>query len=148
MNSEQISLNYTAKMYRAPMTPDKFNSIIRNYGAYDVLVTSNGNSEFIDRDQVGFRYKDLHLDVAYQPDRGVYEFAGFREGEQITVLGDIEIGADRDKARAFVSQIIGQVYQGVKEEGLPVMSIPIVVREKIESYRVMAPLPVVDVSNN
>lgn len=94
MDREAFSLHLTARMYRGTMTSETFNSLVKQKGAYDILVLSNGNPVYVDRDQIGFRYEAqnksaLNIDVAYQSKTNSYEFAGFRDGEIMTVLGSI-----------------------------------------------------------
>ena len=62
-------------MYQKSIKAETFKEITKSQGAYDVMASSQGDPNFIDRDQVGFRYGDLNFDVAYQSEREVYELA-------------------------------------------------------------------------
>ena len=132
-------LKDSAKMYRDPLTPEQFQGITLQQGAYDVFVRSCGEPRFIDRDQIGFRMGDLNFDVAFQPELNKYEVAAFRDGETMTILGEIDaLGSDREAVRELGINVVREIYQGLKSGELTDMQIPVKVREKLDAYKNVA----------
>lgn len=144
----EAPLRESAEMFRGSMSPEKFTEITNQQGAYDVCVSSKGNSKHIDRDQIGFRHGDLNFDVAFQPERGVYEFGAFRDGKMTTILGKIYSGRDRESVRELAKSILGEVYGRVREGDFSDMEIPVLVKEKLDAYRNRVPAIKHEFSNN
>src|SRR3989344_120423 len=119
----------TAVMYRAPMKPEQFMSIITHPGAiYDICVESGGNPDYIDRDEIGFKHGILSEDAAFQPNMmgsaGAYEFAGDIKGQRMVCFGSIPIeGSDRDLIREKVLQAISLIYGQVVVEQIPYLEL-------------------------
>lgn len=129
-------LKDSAKMYRDPLTPEEFQGITRQQGAYDVFVRSSGEPQFVNRDQIGFRMGDLNFVVAFQPERNKYEVASFRDGETMTILGEIDaLGSDREAVRELGIDVVREIYQGLKSGELTDMQIPVKVREKLDAFK-------------
>jgi len=89
-----------AIMFRDALTPRQVNTIITHPGAYDILVTSNGDPNLVDMDQIGFTYGTLHVDAAFDPKSCVYEFYAFRNGYAGETLGSIPV-ADRGNLHKY-----------------------------------------------
>lgn len=149
MDIEKPPLNITAKVHRGLMTSEAFEVIKKHQGVYDVLVESKGNPKYIDRDQIGFRHGTLNIDVAFQSDRQVYEFAGERDGQPMTILGSISTsGKDKDDVRRFVSQVTGRLYIELLESGLPDMEIQSFIKTDLVRYKAQIPTRVIEFSQN